>query len=91
MALVPAWTEISSSVPVPIGEAAAASAAAIAAAIGDYKSLSLLVCNHSIVAANVAEYPAAVPVISRTVLVTAAQKYAATGECKHCRAKCQAK
>ena len=91
MALVPAWTESRSSVPIPIGEAAVASAAAAAAATGDYKSLSLLVCNHSILAANVVEYPAAVPVISRTVLVTAAQKYAATGECKHCSAKCQAK
>ncbi len=77
--------------PVPIGETAVASAAAAAAATGDYKSLSLLVCNHSILAANVAEYPAAMPVISRTVLVTAAQKYAETGECKHCSAKCQAK
>lgn len=91
MALVPAWTESSSSVPVPIGEAAVAAAAAAAAATGDYKSLSLLVCNRSILAANVAEYPAAVPVISRTILVTAAQKYAATGECKHCSAKCRAK
>jgi hypothetical protein len=89
--LLPAWSEDSSSVPVPIGQAAAASAASVAAATGDYKSLSLLVCNQRILAANVVEYPAAVPVVSRTVLVTAAQKYAATGECKHCSTKCHAK
>ena len=65
----------------PLGEAAALLGAAAAASVGDYKSLSLLACTRSVLKAAVNESARAPPesAVSRTVLLTAAQKYADSG------------